>query len=65
MDKYNASTVECLTYDFITTLRRSRPDTPVLLIEGHDGTKNWMSPSSALGENLFRNGFVAPATRTA
>ena len=34
--------IECLTVDFITILRKARPDTPVLLIEGHDETVNWM-----------------------
>ena len=30
----NCSTVECLTYNFIKRLRKAKPQTPVLLIEG-------------------------------
>jgi hypothetical protein len=30
----NCSTVECLTYNFIKRLRKAKPHTPVLLIEG-------------------------------
>lgn len=57
MDRYNESEVECLAYNFLKALRKAHPTTPVLLIEGHDGTVNWMSPSGALGENQTRNGY--------
>jgi hypothetical protein len=38
MQGYNESTVACLAHDFVALLRARRPATPVLLIEGHDGT---------------------------
>ena len=62
---YDWTVIECLTKDFIAILRKARPDTPVLLIEGHDETVNWMHtngstalcPHAALPDaNLCTNG---------
>ena len=57
MDQYNETTVACLTYQFIKQLRAARPDAKVLLIEGHDGTRNWMFEGEQLSENRTRNGY--------
>ena len=57
MDKHDQSTVACLTYQFIKQLRIARPSAKVLLIEGHDGTKNWMNIAGQLQENRTRNGY--------
>ena len=36
------STVACLTYEFVKRLRAARPEASVLLIEGHDGTMDYV-----------------------
>eukprot|EP00041_Stephanoeca_diplocostata_P023196 m.565100 g.565100 ORF g.565100 m.565100 type:complete len:818 (+) comp22240_c0_seq1:34-2487(+) len=51
------SSVECLTYDFIKSLRARQPHAAVLLIEGHDATRGWMDPAVQRAQNLTRNGY--------
>eukprot|EP00040_Diaphanoeca_grandis_P025499 m.141305 g.141305 ORF g.141305 m.141305 type:complete len:818 (-) comp30178_c0_seq1:182-2635(-) len=57
MDKYTSAEIECLTYNFIKVLRKANPTAQVLLIEGHDGTKNWINTPLWNAENKTRNGY--------
>ena len=59
----NWSTVECLTYNFIKNLRAKQPNTPVLLIEGHDETVKWMNNGQDVHQNSTRNGYRSAFNR--
>ena len=55
MQNIPPESVLCATMDFIRTLRKTLPDTPILLTEGHDHTQDWLIPSSK--QNLTRNAY--------
>ena len=45
------------TLVFIRALKAKRPETPVLLIEGHDHARAWISPPTALQQNQTREAY--------
>ena len=45
------------TLVFIRALKAKRPDMPVLLIEGHDHARAWISPPTALQQNQTREAY--------
>ena len=53
------SQVETLnrTLVFIRALKAKRPEMPVLLIEGHDHARAWISPPTALQQNQTREAY--------
>ena len=53
------SPVETLnrTLVFIRSLKAKRPEVPVLLIEGHDHARAWISPPTALQQNQTREAY--------
>ncbi len=73
MDKYtpsssagsqrNHTVVETLTYAFVKQLRAARPETPVLLIEGHDYTPGWAEINGMDKQAGTRNGYRAAYAR--
>ena len=45
------------TLVFIRALKAKRPDVPVLLLEGHDHARAWISPPTALQQNQTREAY--------
>ena len=45
------------TLAFIRALKAGRPATPVLLLEGHDHARAWISPPTALKQNQTREAY--------
>lgn len=45
------------TLVFIRSLKAKRPEMPVLLIEGHDHARAWISPPTALQQNQTREAY--------
>lgn len=62
-DPLNYTVLENVTYHFLKQLRGLRPQTPVLLIEGHDHTPDWITTQRSAHQNGTRNGYRAAFNR--